>query len=150
MAEKNYDWLTVTHRRELPEDFLYEISGAGIHPLPLLNHRMEVRFLASDATPQYSLDPGEATVDRDRVSWPLFLRPSKSGDRFRPLGLGGTKKIKDFFIDLKVPKSQRPQIPILCSKEHIIWIVGHRLDDRVKVTASTDGLIQLLYLEGVE
>ncbi len=150
VAERSYDWLTITHRHEPLEDFLYEISGVGIHPLPSLNHRMEVRFLAADATPKYGLDPREATVDRDRISWPLFVRPSKPGDRFRPLGLGGTKKVKDFFIDLKVPKSQRPQIPILCSKEHIIWIVGHRLDDRVKVTPSTDGRIRLRYLEGVE
>ena len=89
-------------------------------------------------------------MDRDRVSLPIFLRPSKSGDRFSPLGLGGTKKVKDFFIDLKVSKSLRGQIPLLCSKNHILWIVGLRLDDRVKVTSTTKRLIQLRYLEGLE
>jgi len=148
VAEKNYDWLTVARRHETAEDFFYDIPGPGMHLLPLLNHRMEVRFLASDRTTQFSTDPAEAIMDRDRVSLPLFLRPSKSGDRFRPLGLGGTKKVKDFFIDLKVPKSQRRQIPILCSKDHILWIVGHRLDDRVKVTPDTKRTLGLHYREG--
>ncbi len=150
LAEKNYDWLTVTPQHEMTGEFFYEIPGSGIHPLPLLNHRMEIRFLTSEVSPQFSPDPGEAIMDRDRVSFPIFLRPSKSGDRFSPLGLGGTKKVKDFFIDLKVPKSLRGQIPLLCSKDHILWIVGLRLDDRVKVTSTTKRLLRLRYLEGLE
>ncbi len=148
VAEKNYDWLTVTRRHEMVTDFMYEIPGPGIHQLPLLNHRMELKFLAADVKPQFGPEPGAAIMDRDRVSLPIFLRPRKPGDRFRPLGMGGTKKVKDFFIDLKVPKSQRPQIPILCSKDHILWIVGHRLDDRVKVTSRTKRTIYLHYREG--
>jgi tRNA(Ile)-lysidine synthase len=89
-------------------------------------------------------------MDSDRVSFPFVLRSSKAGDRFRPLGLGGAKKLKKFFIDAKIPKSQRPRIPILCSGEQIIWVVGHRLDDRVKVTEDTSKLLRLLYLEGLE
>jgi tRNA(Ile)-lysidine synthase len=145
VAEKDYDWLTVTRPHEMVMDFFYEIPGPGIHQLPLLNHHMELRFLAAAARPQFSHEPGAAIMDRDRVSLPIFLRRRKPGDRFRPLGLGGSKKVKDFFIDLKVPKSQRPQIPILCSKDHILWIVGHRLDDRVKVTSSTKRTIYLHY-----
>jgi tRNA(Ile)-lysidine synthase len=148
MAEKNYDRLIVTRHREMVEDYFYEIPGPGIHPLPLLKHRMEVRFLDSDATVQFSPDPAEAILDRSLVSLPLFVRPRKTGDRFRPLGMSGTKKIKDFFIDHKVPTSQRSQIPILCNKDHILWIVGYRLDDRVKVTPGTRRTIQLCYREG--
>ncbi len=147
VAEKNYDRLAIARPHEMVMDFFYEIPGPGIHQLPVLNHQMELRFLAADAKPQFSPEPGTAIMDRDRVSLPIFLRPRKPGDRFRPLGLGGTKKVKDFFIDLKVPTSQRAQIPILCSKDHILWIVGHRLDDRVKVTSSTKRTIYLHYRE---
>jgi tRNA(Ile)-lysidine synthase len=148
VAEKNYNRLTVTRRHQMLKEFFYEISGPGIHPLPLLNHRMEVGFLSSDATPQFSPDPAKAILDRNLVSLPLFIRPRKAGDRFRPLGLGGTKKVKDFFIDHKVPRNRRSQIPILCNEDQILWIVGYRLDDRVKVTSSTKLTMQLHYRKG--
>jgi tRNA(Ile)-lysidine synthase len=148
VAEKNYGWLTVSHQHVTPGDFFYEIPGPGIHPPRLLNRSLEVQFLAFDVSPQFSDDPAEAVMDRDRVTFPIFLRPSKQGDRFRPLGLGGTKKIKDFFIDLKVPRTQRRQIPILSSRDHILWVVGYRLDDRVKVTSSTKQALRLNYRPG--
>ncbi|MEE9122098.1 MAG: tRNA lysidine(34) synthetase TilS [Syntrophobacteria bacterium] len=148
-VEKSYDWVTVTLRHETVEDFTFRISDHGVHSFPLLNHSMEVALLASDLPVEFSHDPNEAIMDLDRVSFPLTLRSSKTGDRFRPLGLRGSKKLKDFFIDAKVPKSQRRQIPILCSKDHIIWVVGHRLDDRVKLTSNTSRVLRLRYLEGL-
>jgi tRNA(Ile)-lysidine synthase len=81
--------------------------------------------------------PDSICLDADTIKWPLFLRSWKSGDRFRPLGLGGTKKLQDFFVDCKIPRSQRGRIPLLCDQEKICWVVGHRLDDRVKVTPQT-------------
>ena len=148
-VEKSYDWVTVTLRHEAVEDFTFRISDHGVHSFPLLNHSMEVALLASDLPVEFSHDPNEAIMDLDRVSFPLTLRSSKTGDRFRPLGLRGSKKLKDFFIDAKVPRSQRRQIPILCSKDHIIWVVGHRLDDRVKLTSNTSRVLRLRYLEGL-
>jgi tRNA(Ile)-lysidine synthase len=149
-AEKNYNWLTIGLRRQIPEDFYYQIAGLGSYPFPPLNRRLMVEYAAADLATEFSRHPNEALVDRDTISFPLILRPSKPGDRFRPLGLGGGKKLKKFFIDAKIPKSQRPRIPILCSGEQIIWVVGHRLDDRVKVTENTSNLLRLLYLKGLD
>ncbi|NTV43329.1 MAG: tRNA lysidine(34) synthetase TilS, partial [Syntrophobacteraceae bacterium] len=59
------------------------------------------------------------------------------GDRFQPLGLRGTKKLQDFFVDSKIPRSMRQEIIIVCDTEKICWIVGHRLDERAKVTGET-------------
>ncbi len=148
-AEKNYDWVTVTLQPETVEDFTFRISDQGLHPFPSLNRSMKVELLASDMPVEFNHDPNEAIMDLDRVSFPLTLRSSTPGDRFRPLGLRGSKKLKDFFIDAKVPKSRRRQIPILCSNDHIIWVVGHRLDDRVKVTSNTSRVLRLSYLEGL-
>lgn len=146
LAEKNYGWLTVDLKHQAPKDFFYEISAIGVHPLPHLNHRMEVEPFTPDLPVEFSGNPLEAIMDLDRVSFPLVLRSCKPGDRFRPLGLGGSKKLKDFFIDTKVARGLRRQIPILCSKDHIIWVVGHRLDDRVKITSDTRRLLRLRYL----
>jgi tRNA(Ile)-lysidine synthase len=148
-AEKNYDWVTVTLQPETVEDFTFRILDQGFHPFPSLNRSMKVELLASNMPVEFNHDPNEAIMDLDRVSFPLTLRSSTPGDRFRPLGLRGSKKLKDFFIDAKVPKSGRRQIPILCSNDHIIWVVGHRLDDRVKVTSNTSRVLRLRYLEGL-
>ncbi len=76
-------------------------------------------------------------LDAESVKWPLFFRFWKDGDRFYPLGLGGSKKLQDFFVDSKVPGRERRRVPLLCDQEKICWVVGYRLDDRVKVTPQT-------------
>lgn len=85
-------------------------------------------------------------IDYDEVNWPLILRHRKNGDRFKPLNMQGTKKVKDFFIDQKVPQHIRDRIPILVDGDgRIIWIVGERIDDRFKITSKTQSLLMLKY-----
>jgi tRNA(Ile)-lysidine synthase len=60
----------------------------------------------------------------------------------------GSKKLKNLFMDAKIPRSRRRLTPVLCDSERIIWVVGHRIDDRVKVTAKTRRLLRLEYREG--
>lgn len=77
-------------------------------------------------------------IDYNKVTPPLKLRNRRSGDKFYPLKMKGLKKVKDFFIDNKIPKSHRDLIPILVDNEdQIIWIMGMRLDDRVKINSDT-------------
>lgn len=77
------------------------------------------------------------TLDSDRVVGPLEVRNIRTGDRFRPLGLDGTKKVGDFLTDRKVPAVYRDEIPVLCDREGIIWLVGFEIADRVKITERT-------------
>jgi tRNA(Ile)-lysidine synthase len=76
-------------------------------------------------------------IDADQLRWPLLLRFWQPGDRFRPLGLGGTMKLQDFFTNAKVSRELRHRIPLLCDQEKICWVVGLRLAEQVKVTAAT-------------
>jgi tRNA(Ile)-lysidine synthase len=149
-AEKSYGWLTITMHPRTGEDFHYEIASPGDHALPLLNHRLLVERVSSYHVEGHGRNSTEAIMDLDHVSFPLVLRSYKPGDRFRPLGLGGSKKLKDFFIDAKIPRNERWSIPILCSRDRIIWVVGHRLDDRVKVTGKSKRLVRLRYLGEAE
>ncbi len=80
-------------------------------------------------------------IDADRIAEPLVVRTVKSGDVFQPLGLQGKKKIADYFIDSKIPHSQRSQIPILVCQTGIIWICGYRMDDRFKVLPSSNSIL---------
>lgn len=68
-----------------------------------------------------------------KVRFPLVVRSYKPGDRFKPLGTKGFKKIKNLFIDEKIPRFLRKSIPIFETAEGIIWVGGVRNDDRFKV-----------------
>jgi len=66
-----------------------------------------------------------------------MLRNFRPGDRFVPLGMKGHKKLKDFFVDMKIPSDVRARIPLLAQGDQLIWVCGLRMDDRFKVTSST-------------
>ena len=92
----------------------------------------------------FSSDPYCIQLDWDKLAdHPLFLRGRKKGDRFQPLGMKGEKKLKDFFIDLKVPRQQRNKVPILVSGERIVWVVGYRIDERFKVDEHTNRILRI-------
>lgn len=86
-----------------------------------------------------SLGKDRILVDADRVSQPLTVRNWLPGDRFYPSGMGGhSKKLQDFFTDLKIPSAARSRIPLVVAPEGILWIVGYRQDDRWVPTAQTE------------
>jgi len=87
-----------------------------------------------------------AEFDLHRVGTELFVRQRQTGDRFQPLGMSAPKKLKDFMIDAKIPLSWRESIPLVCSREQIIWVVGWRIDDRVKVTEATREILRLEFI----
>ena len=84
-----------------------------------------------------------AHFDFNKVGSEMVVRCRRPGDRFQPLGMSQPKKIGEFMIDAKIPRAWRQRIPIVCSSEHIIWVVGGRIDDRVKVTVSTTQVLSL-------
>lgn len=85
----------------------------------------------------------EEWVDFDLVRLPLIVRPRRSGDRFWPLGAPGSKKLSEFLIDSKVDPAERDRVPVLCDELGPIWIVGHRLDERVKLTLQTRKVLRI-------
>lgn len=90
-----------------------------------------------------SSDPAEAFIDPDKLTYPLILRKWREGDTFRPLGMKGTKKLSDFFIDNKIEISQKEKTWLLCSGDEIVWVVGLRLDDRFRITQSSDKTLRI-------
>ncbi len=83
------------------------------------------------------LGPLEALLDADAVGQPLVLRSRRPGDRLRPLGLGGEKKVQDILVDAKVPLEERDRVPIVCAAWGIVWVVGHRIDERSALGATS-------------
>lgn len=81
--------------------------------------------------------PGVSLLDFDRIQNPLRIRNFCPGDRFHPLGMAGTKKLKSFFIDKKIPREMRQGIPLLVDRRNILCIAGMAISDLAKVTPST-------------
>jgi len=78
-------------------------------------------------------------VDADRIDGPLMVRAWQPGDRFCPFGMKGrSKKLQDFFTDLKVFGGDRTRIPVVSTAERIVWVVGYRQDDRSVITPATE------------
>jgi tRNA(Ile)-lysidine synthase len=78
-----------------------------------------------------------AFFDINKLKFPLVVRNFQPGDRFTPLGMTGTMKLKKFFINNKIHRAQRALCPILISCGKIIWVAGHRLDNSVRVDSET-------------
>lgn len=86
----------------------------------------------------------EERLDFDQVRLPLTARSRRPGDRFRPLGATGSKKLSDFFIDAKVPPERRDRAAILCDELGPIWIIGHRIDERVRLRRDTSRVLEIV------
>jgi len=89
--------------------------------------------------------PWTACFDADRIIFPLMLRNVRSGDRFVPLGMKGHKKLKDFFVDMKIPSDIRARIPVLAQGNQLLWVCGLRMDDRFKVTSGTTRVLRVTF-----
>ena len=90
--------------------------------------------------------PFEEMLDADKVAMPLRVRGLEKGVRFRPLGSPGTKKVSDLLTDLGVPRAERGGVLIVCDQTGPVWVVGMRLDDRVKVTRKTRRILKISHL----
>lgn len=84
-----------------------------------------------------------AYFDYVKLHFPLTIRNRRQGDIFCPLGTGGKKKIKDFFIDRKIPLLEREQAPLLLSGNEIIWVINHQQSEIGKITGKTKKMLRV-------
>jgi tRNA(Ile)-lysidine synthase len=89
--------------------------------------------------------PGQAYLAMESLRFPLETRFARPGDRFYPLGAPGAKKLKDFFIDSKVPRAERAFLPLVVSGSDIVWVVGYRIAEPFKVLPDTRYVLSLQY-----
>jgi tRNA(Ile)-lysidine synthase len=137
----------------LPGEFPLKVPGKTVSPgwnviASIVGERMDSLSLrgvlnTSEGTYQINL---VADFDLHKTGTELFVRQRRHGDRFQPLGMNMTKKLHEFMVDAKIPRSWRGHIPIVCSSQQIIWVVGWHIDDRVKVTEASKEILRLEFI----
>ncbi|WP_251860668.1 tRNA lysidine(34) synthetase TilS [Clostridium sp. Marseille-Q2269] len=87
--------------------------------------------------------------DYDKISTDeIYLRNRKNGDKFTPLGMKGSKKLKDFFIDIKIPREERDRAKLICFGKEIAWIIGCRISNNFKVDENTKNILEIIVERG--
>lgn len=125
-----------------PAPFEYKIPKPGLYHLRQIGRTLTLEEATVPKTLRGSLR-WTAYLDAEKLRYPLSVRSFRPGDRFVPLGMKGHKKIKDFFVDLKVPAEERHATPIVFSQRTPVWICGYRMDDRFKVTPETKRVLKM-------
>ena len=126
---------------EAPEQVRIDLLRHG----PVAFHRYEFDWSVSqrNQASEFASDPRIELFDLDKMGQLLTLRKYAPGDQFVPLNFCGHKKVSDYFSDAKVPLRQREFVPVLESEKGILWVCGHRMDDRFKITDSTKQILRM-------
>ena len=137
-----------------------KIPGATIFEMPrmevtteiLTSETIEISKLAKHAGKLSRTwnEPGmngisefEEFFDADRIGKKLIFRSRHEGDRFTPIGLTGSKKVKDIMIDEKISPRFRETIPLLATEDDIVWIVGYRISEHFKILETTKRILRI-------
>ncbi len=86
-------------------------------------------------------------IDKDKLKSSLSVRKWNNGDYFYPLGMQGKKKLSKFFKDEKLSLIAKENVQLLCDKDQIIWVIGHRADNRYKITTQTKHILRIIWIE---
>ena len=123
--------------------FCHKIDSPGEYSFGDFRVRIEEQFPCPPIERPVAAGTPVALLDAGKVKWPLILRSRLPGDRFRPLGMKGTKKLQDIFTDDKIPLSLRDRIPLLCDRDGILWVTGARMAERARVDEHTRGVLNV-------
>ncbi|MBT1070484.1 tRNA lysidine(34) synthetase TilS [Pelotalea chapellei] len=131
-ARRSYDLLVLerlSKQENLAGGDIVSITGPGVYRLPWGGTL--ILSLGVAAPPDAGrLNQNIACFDLEKVPFPWQVRTFRSGDRMTPLGMTGSKKVKDIFIDAKIPLPQRRRLPLVFCGTTLIWLCGLRTSQK--------------------
>jgi tRNA(Ile)-lysidine synthase len=121
------------------------ITGTGHYPLPGGASLTLTSVPASAVAEPLAADT--ALFNPDRTPFPWHVRLFQNGDRIVPFGMAGSKKVKELFIDAKVPRSQRRSIPLLFCGDMLLWVCGLRTSQLARLDDTSGRAIKAVFSE---
>lgn len=122
----------------LPVNKYIELPGLSI----------SIRLVEKGDNINFGEDSLKKYFDYDKIKNNITMRYRHEGDKFVPYGMRGSKKLKDLFIDLKVPKDERDKAPLICFDDEIAWVVGYRVSNSFIVTKNTKNILEIKIEKG--
>ncbi len=148
LARRTEDRLEIRQEggKESSEAWSLPVEVPGTYRIPDSNITLSCEIMPRSGEPagQPKTAPDEAFMDWGRVTGHMVIRNRRPGDRFHPLGAPGSRKLKDFFIDIKVPQPERDRIPLLADEDGIICVLGYVIAERVRVQPETETLLHVV------
>jgi tRNA(Ile)-lysidine synthase len=137
-----YQGLHFSRSQEDSPPFEHLVLGPGYVEIPEVGRAIRFETQTRKRKVVYEESPNVALLDFDDLDFPLTLRSFRPGDRFQPLGMEGEKKVKDLFMDCKIPALQRKRIPLLFREDRLLWVAGVRIDHRARLKPETQRILR--------
>ena len=151
-VKKSYQELCIFIKQEFKKPYNYDIvliipgttsiDGPGIRVVASLVEK-------SDNIGKFIIIKDNSLIqyfDFDSLKKGITIRNRKEGDIFKPNKSNGKKKIKEYFIDNKIPRDKRDEIPLIANNNEIVWVVGYKISDKFKVTENTKTILKLEFI----
>ena len=138
------------------DELLFKLgeTPAFRYPVPIEGHVALPELDTCLITSVFHRDPSEkrswrsdgtcAFFDMDALTGALMVRNRCPGDRLQPFGMKGHKKVKHLFIDRRIPRIVRDEVPILCDSEKIIWVIGSATHEACRITSRTERILKVV------
>jgi len=143
---RNRNWLLIDPIEEKTHDII--VIEEGVESVTFKNSLLQIKKYDGNRLPDDNAN--HAWIDLQAISFPLMLRPWKPGDYFYPLGMRKKKKVAKLLTDLKLSLAEKENQWVIEADKKIIWVVGRRIDDRVKIKASTNNILSISLHQSLE
>lgn len=140
-VEISYDNLIISKTVEKIPNFEYNINLDGVNYIKEVNEKFHFKVL--DISEIDIKDNSSINIDYDLIKGNLTIRNRRAGDSMIPCGMNGSKKIKDIFIDMKIPVEERNKKLIIADSENILWLEGFRIHQGYRVTKETKKVLNI-------
>ncbi len=134
----------ILKKKTAPVQYEYEWEGKGILELQEIGLKFKGKKITRENVPGLrSDDRTRAFLDFEKLRFPLVVRSRREGDRYRPFGAPGRKKVKEIFRSKGIPLSERERHPVFLSGNDIVWILGLPVSDKFKIEKETKGIFEI-------
>lgn len=138
VAKVSSDTILIAHKRKVSFDFEFAMKpGDLINVIPGIKCK-------SMFTEKANFDEKNSVyIDFDKIKYGISIRNKRDGDKFVPYGMDSYKKLKNFFVDLKIPVYERNKVPIICDGEEVVAVLPYRISNHYKLDNTTNKILKI-------